>query len=293
MASVRLLSPREVAQALGVSESSLKRWVDSGKIVATRTEGGHRRIALSEAVRYVREHGAPLAHPELLGLPEVAAATARAATGGDHLLTHLETGDAVAARGWMMARYMRGHTVAELCDGPVRDAMHAIGELWQHRDDGVFVEHRATDVCLQALAHLRTTFAPAGDAPIAVGATPEDDPYLLPTFMAAAVCAAAGLRAVNLGPDTPVSALAAAVAHHRPRLVWLSASAALPSARARALGRWIASLDRSIVVLVGGRASAAIPVEHARARRAERMADLAAAAADIARRTTTKPRTAS
>jgi len=61
---VRLLSPRELADALGVSESSLKRWVDAGKITAARTEGGHRRIALQEAVRFIRETGAPLARPE-------------------------------------------------------------------------------------------------------------------------------------------------------------------------------------------------------------------------------------
>jgi len=40
---MRQLSPRELAEALGVSESSLKRWVDAGKIAASRTEGGHRR----------------------------------------------------------------------------------------------------------------------------------------------------------------------------------------------------------------------------------------------------------
>ena len=51
-----LLSPREVAVALGVSESSVKRWVDLGELAALRTAGGHRRITRAEAVRFGALH---------------------------------------------------------------------------------------------------------------------------------------------------------------------------------------------------------------------------------------------
>ena len=50
-----LLSPRELAQAIGVSESSLKRWADAGQIRVARTAGGHRRISIADAVRFIRE----------------------------------------------------------------------------------------------------------------------------------------------------------------------------------------------------------------------------------------------
>ena len=75
---MRLLSTRELADALGVSESSLKRWVDSGRISALRTEGGHRRIPLAEAMRFIRDTAAPIARPELLDLPEARARGTRA-----------------------------------------------------------------------------------------------------------------------------------------------------------------------------------------------------------------------
>jgi len=283
---MRLLSPRELAHALGVSESSLKRWVDAGKIVATRTDGGHRRIALHEAVRFIRATGAPVAHPELLDMPEVVVAQERALAGHDRLLHHLRHGDVVGARGWLLSRYLAGASVEELCDGPVADAMHALGELWQHDEAGIFIEHRATDVCLQALAQLRNTFSPPSTASLALGATPEDDPYLLPSFMAATVVAAAGLRAVNLGPDTPVNALQAAVEHHQPRLVWISASAPVPPARARALAHWIAGLPATITAVVGGRESAAIAEAHAAVRRLATMTELAEIARTVVATTT-------
>lgn len=283
MAPMRLLSPRQVADALGVSESSLKRWVDAGKIRATRTDGGHRKIALSEAVRFIRETGAPLAHPEILDMPEIAVAAERANAGGDRLLHYLERGDATGARGWLLSRYLAGASIAELCDGPVRESMHALGELWHHDEGGVFIEHRGTDVCLQALASLRSTFEQRDDAPLAVGGAPEDDPYLLASFMAAMVTSAAGMRAVNLGPDTPVSALQQAVLHHTPRLVWVSASAPLPPARARAVAHWLAALPPETTAVVGGRASEPIAAAHPGVRHATSMVELASIAEDIVR----------
>src|SRR3569623_3365929 len=155
---MRLLSPRELADALGVSESSLKRWVDAGKITAARTDGGHREISLPEAVRFIRETGAPIARPELLDMPEVAAVQARSVVprGDDGFRHYLLEGAAVGARGWLLSHYLAGRTIAELCDGPVRAAMHRIGELWAHDAEGIFIEHRATDACIQALALTHT-----------------------------------------------------------------------------------------------------------------------------------------
>ena len=282
---MRLLSPRELADALGVSESSLKRWVDAGKIAAARTDGGHRRIALPEAVRFIRETGAPIARPELLDMPEVAAVQAhtRGPRGDDAFRQYLLEGDAAGARGWLLARYLAGHTIAELCDGPVRAAMHRIGELWAHDAEGIFIEHRATDACLQALAHLRSTFEPPLHAPLAIGGAPEDDPYIVPSFMAAMVLAAAGLRAVNLGPDTPVSAFDRAFAHHAPALVWISASAQVPPARAKELERWLLGLPSAPTIAIGGRRGGDIAPGRARIDRVESMTELAALALTIKR----------
>ena len=61
------LGPRQLGQALGVSESSVKRWADQGEIVTHRTSGGHRRIALAEAIRFIRESGLPVVDPGILG----------------------------------------------------------------------------------------------------------------------------------------------------------------------------------------------------------------------------------
>lgn len=46
-----LLTVRAAARQLGVAYSTLKRWVHSGHVRTTRTEGGHHRIAESEIER--------------------------------------------------------------------------------------------------------------------------------------------------------------------------------------------------------------------------------------------------
>src|SRR3954452_3511037 len=80
------LKTQRVAQALGISVSTVKRWVDSGMIRAARTVGKHRLIPFSEALRLAREQGFPEANLELLsGL-----ATAGPDLGRDGPLVHLE-----------------------------------------------------------------------------------------------------------------------------------------------------------------------------------------------------------
>ena len=106
-----LLKTRQVAQALGVSVSTIKRWVDSGTLRASRTVGKHRLIRLSEALRFAREQGLPHANLELL--VGIGAA-------------HLETID----------DRIRGRLVDALREGKAREARHAdplglrVGSQW-------------------------------------------------------------------------------------------------------------------------------------------------------------------
>ena len=262
------LTTRQLASAIGVSESSIKRWVDDGTIRASRTVGGHRRISRPEAVRLARALRATVARPELLDLAELAlvgwpAATPAEAT--EQLFASLRDGQAALARGIVQSLYVAGHSVAAIVDGPLQRAMERIGELWRHEAAGIAREHRATDIAIQALNQLRTLLSPTTGAPVAAGGAPAGDPYVLPSLAAATVLTAEGLTADNLGPDTPFVALRSAVSDSRPALVWLSLSRAQ---RAEQLVKEIASFARAVrddgvSVVVGGRglATQRLPAE--------------------------------
>ena len=63
------VSPKQLARAIQVSESSIKRWCDQGAISTVRTAGGHRRIDMTDVMRFLRDHRYAIVRPEVLGLP--------------------------------------------------------------------------------------------------------------------------------------------------------------------------------------------------------------------------------
>ena len=65
---VALVTVREAATRLGVSYSTLKRWVHTGHVRTTRTEGGHHRIAETEIERLLA-HQPPDAARKLADAP--------------------------------------------------------------------------------------------------------------------------------------------------------------------------------------------------------------------------------
>ncbi|MDH5521306.1 MAG: excisionase family DNA-binding protein [Acidimicrobiia bacterium] len=252
-----VLTPREFAEAIGVSESSVKRWVDNGEISATRTAGGHRRVSLGDAAQYIRQHGLRLVRPEILGLSEVAAFRGRKPAGRDledRLFECLRAGAEDEARGLLLGLYLEGESVAQIIDGPLRAAMARVGELWTREPSGVFWEHRATQITMHSLVRLRALQNVASDAAVAVGGAAPGDRYMLPSMAVATVLEAQGMRAVNLGADTPIATLALGVCDLDARLAWLSVSNASTPARLRAevIDLLPEFADRGTALVVGG-----------------------------------------
>ncbi len=224
-----MLTTRQLADAIGVSESSVKRWIDDGRIGAIRTAGGHRRVSVEEAARYVREAGIAVERPESLGLPDLAAYARRkssAAHLGEALYEYLTAGLAAEASGLLIARFLAGASVAQLVDGPLVQAMTRAGTLWLSGPKGILLEHRATEVAIQAMIRLRALLRPASDGLVSVGGAPSGDPYVLASMSAAATLEDEAFRVTNLGPETPLSTFAHSVETMQPRLVWISVSVA-------------------------------------------------------------------
>lgn len=260
------LSTRDLARAMGVSESSIKRWVDDGSLQSARTVGGHRRIARADAIRFVRERHATIAHPEALGLVELGdIGTPSLADGGRVLADLLVAGADRQAHALLVAWYVAGESLAAIVDQPLRAALDHLGTLWTHDDAGIFLEHRAIQICIRALTELRDLLPPPSDRPVAVGGAVPGDPYLLPSMAAALVLHGEGLDAVNLGADVPIATLAAAIDRLDARLVWVSASV-VTDARALAddVGRLVERAAAcSAHVVIGGRVANVVPPPHA------------------------------
>lgn len=219
----RRLSPKDLAESLGVSESSVKRWVDEGRLPSARTPKGHRRIDVDDALRFIRETRLPVERPDLLGLPTARLdAPSSPAEATSRLHAALVEGRADAVMTLTVAHFLSGASLAAFVDGPLHEAMERVGELWHDGQEGIFLEHRATNLCLDALREVSRLIEVPANAPLALTATPPGDRSTLPTAALACVLAGEGFRAVNLGAETPTGALLSAIQWHAPRLVCLS-----------------------------------------------------------------------
>ncbi len=226
-----LWKTRQVAEALGLSVSTVKRLVDSGEIRAARTSGKHRLIPPLEALRYARERDLPVeALERLLGLvPRESTWPADVDdTTTDALASALRRGRAVEARERIISTFEKSGDAVSLADSLIRPAMQKIGHEWETGSLDVFQEHRATRIVESALSELLTrlsrTRPRSASAPLALGASPEGDPYTLASLLCELVLRADGWDVMNLGPNLPMSSMARAVLAHQPRLVWISAT---------------------------------------------------------------------
>ena len=255
---IKTFSPKELAEVIGVSESSIKRWGDSGLIEMSRTAGGHRRIGFHAALRFIREQEMQIVRPDLIGLPDLEALprAARAEPLSEDMLYHLlKEGQAVKARGLIALAYLDGMPLATLFDGPLAGALRRLGTLWHENDAGIFVEHTATSTCIEAINQVRLLIpTPPEQAPVALGGAPFQDPYLLPSLMVTAVLADLGYRTVNLGPNTPASTFLHAAAAEEPRLVWVALKNALSPSEHEALAEQVLTplLHQDVEVVLGG-----------------------------------------
>ncbi len=250
-------SPKQVARAFNVSESSLKRWCDRGFIPTIRTAGGHRRISLTDIVSFVRSTDQPLAKPELLGLPPIRGHGERVVgRSRDLMLAAIARGDENACRQITLELFLSGCRICQICDEVLASVMQRLGELWERGDMEVYQERLGCEICMRILEDCRSYIAdPPADAPLAVGATPEGDPYTLATRMAELVLKESGWQSISLGSNLPLRTLAAAVRVKRPRMIWLSVSY-VPDMNqfVEDYRQFQADLDPRIAVVLGGKA---------------------------------------
>lgn len=218
------LKTQQVADALGVSVSSIKRWVDSGALEATRTMGRHRLVSLASALQFARRE--KFAVDGLLALAAPMDAAAIDDRLCDRLLDVLKAGDEREASAMIVAAYRSGPGIVELADRLIRPIMERIGQGWFLGQWEIYEEHRATALIISTLAGLNYSLIQSAvpPRPLALGAAPEGDPYVLPGLLAEIAVREAGWDVRNLGGNLPLRSLASATRKHRPRLIFLSAS---------------------------------------------------------------------
>ncbi len=261
--SPNFLTSRQFADSIGVSESSVKRWVDDGTIKADRTAGGHRRIPVAAAISYIRDHGVSVSKPQALSFPTTPEIGPIDEDAVEALRDAMLHDRAAECRAIIAGRYLVGARVGSIADNLISPVLRELGEIWLERPEGILLEHRAVDTCIHVLTEIGTWLGAGREfAPAAVTAGAPEDPYLLAPMLASLVLREAGIRATNLGPHTPLETISLAMARYGARLGAVSFSAPISPRFESAWRTFRQSAERMDArIVVGGRGTEAMPLK--------------------------------
>jgi MerR family transcriptional regulator, light-induced transcriptional regulator len=220
------ISTVRAADALGVSVSTIKRWVDENILPAQKTQGGHRKLLRAEVLALARQGELPYRDLTALTVASTRNQPPNLSLLAQSLLAAILRGDGAETSALIRRAYHSAVSIESLADQVIAPAMAEVGDCAVTDRIDIWVEHRATQLCTAAIFDLKSELEARAERnrPIAIGAAPEGDPYLLATVLAQVVLLDNGWEAVNLGPNTPLTSLAKAMRELRPKLLWLSVS---------------------------------------------------------------------
>lgn len=164
-----VLSTTEVGALFDVHPSTVKRWCDRGDLSFERTEGGHRRIPLSQVLRRARSEGQVLPLSAFGSDAGTVWLAGRAAEERDFgptqaLLRRWLEGSALDRISDFLV-HLCAESDAELpliFDSGIRDLMEAVGARWADGRMGSGVEHQVSEAMTGALHRIRRLAAREG-----------------------------------------------------------------------------------------------------------------------------------
>ena len=218
------LTSSKVAALLGVHSSTVKRWCEEGSLISEKTEGGHRRIRLADALDTAKRRGITTFldsfHP---WEANVYLAVSEAEDRGDFFRLHnlalhwLSNGNPELMGRLLFAVGNRPRvSFPRFLDEGVRDFMALVGEEWQGGRLAVGEEHMASQVVLEVLLRFRTgwdhPFTPSPSTndilPVAVVGAMQGDHHDLGAQAVRVLLEREGWRVYYLGADVPLEEFA-------------------------------------------------------------------------------------
>ncbi len=221
-----ILSSKQVAGILGVNESSVKRWADSGMLNCYRTPGGHRKFRREDILSFSRKYEYELRS-------DIANEKAKHETSEEInpdtasrvLFNKLLTGTEDEILDYTYSLYMSGTGITDLYDNVVSKAMAEIGYRWKRKEISIEQEHIATNKLVKALIRLQGKLtAKPGNGLKALCASLEGEFHELPVLMVGNALEYHGWKVIYAGVNLPVKALKSGINEFRPDIVCISST---------------------------------------------------------------------
>ena len=219
------ISSQLAGKILGVSVSTVKRWVDDKILPADITPGGHRKILVADLIRLSRQGVLPVGDFSKLPLIETQPNNSKfLQISADNFYQALRNQSLLSCNNIILSAYKNKMPIEKITDEIIQPSMARIGEEWVNGTLPIFYEHCATQICISTLFKLRN-FINSRDntnGPIAIGGCITNDHYQLSNMLVDILLFDLGWNTVNIGSNTPIESFIDGINHFKTRLVWMS-----------------------------------------------------------------------
>ena len=224
---VNIFSSKQVAEFLGVNESSVKRWADNGMLGCYRTPGGHRKFKKNDIMLFSRKYSYELKHN--------AFSNQETATLQKHtfdfekinnvLLTKLLKGSDDQILDYLYSLHISGLGVIDLYDSVIGRTMKMIGEMWENKDVTIEQEHISSNKMTKAIIRLHERI----ESKLSNGLTAfcgclEKEYHELPLLSVNNALQYNGWKTFYAGVNLPVKSFLSGIEMYKPDMVCLSAT---------------------------------------------------------------------
>lgn len=248
------LSTKEVASLLNITETTVKRWSEAGKLPCTKTLGGHRKFYINDILKFAEENSfpitgvipPPLSSKQLKNL-EFGVYTKNYQLVADIFKIEALQGDKAGLENLLLYLYRNHVQFTTIIDEVLHPALARIGELWQEKTIDVDQEHLSSTAVKEALIRLGSIlFHKNPNGLNAICACVEGELHDIGIIAISYALEIEGFQVTSLGIDTPFKSLKTYIQKHKPKLVCLSAtSPEIPKSKFKEAVREIAELTHS------------------------------------------------
>lgn len=226
------LSTKEVAALLNITETTVKRWADIGKLKCSKTLGGHRKFDLHDVIKFAEDNSfpisgvipPPLSKKQLQNL-EFSVYTKNYPLISDILKTEALQGDKEGIEKLLQYLYKNNIKFTTIVDEIIQPALSRIGELWQNKSINIDQEHLSSTAVKEAL--IRTSsilFRKPYNKLKSLCACVEGEIHDIGITTISYCLEIEGFKVINLGIDTPFKSIKNYIENNKPNVVCLSAT---------------------------------------------------------------------
>ncbi len=227
-----LLSTKEVAAILGVTESSIKRWTDSGLIQCVKTPGGHRKFTLDDVNIFARSNNYLISNSSIenLEIPQQQHLLFQIQKKEihficDHFYLLILSGNSIEIYNFIILMNLNGFSFLDFFDSVLQPSLTRMGFEWEAKIISVEDEHAASSAIFTALSRLTSSvFKNPKTDKVVILAVIEGDYHEIPVKCISLLLEMEGWSVRYLGANTPFYSLDSAVKKFKPEAVLISST---------------------------------------------------------------------